>query len=112
MHVGNTRHLFYNRIMTGKRGAPYGNMNALQHGRYARQWNIEVGEEFNEKLGYLLEKLVAANYAQLVRLFNYTEEVADDPKRHTAAVKLFLRQHGRLTQLRNLQGRLRVKKPG
>ena len=96
--------------MTGKRGAPYGNLNALQHGRYVQQLDLGEVEEINEKLGNMLEKAIAQNYALLVRLFNYTEEVASDRKRHMAAVKLFLRQHGRLTQLRNLQARLRLKK--
>jgi len=96
--------------MTGKRGAPYGNLNALQHGRYVQQLDLGEVEEINEKLGNMLEKAIAQNYALLVRLFNYTEEVASDRKRHMAAVKLFLRQHGCLTQLRNLQARLRLKK--
>jgi len=98
--------------MTGKRGAPYGNLNALQHGGYIQQLDLREVEEINEKLGNMLEKLVAMNYARLVRLLEYTEEVAGDPKRHKAATNLFLRQYGRLTQLWNLQIRLGLMKPG
>ena len=78
--LGNTRHLFYNRCMNGKRGAPFGNTNAFKHGKYARSQVPLITDRESDAFKELILKIGPLSLTQTLRRFL---EVAENMKSET-----------------------------
>jgi len=95
------------KTMKGKRGAPYGNINALMTGQYLRPLSPEALDYINTELGGDPSEEIARIRERIRRVFFYASDHEAEGVDYIAVTNLIGREVGRLEHLVSLQVRLR-----
>jgi len=94
-------------IIKGKRGAPYGNINALMTGQYLRPLSPEALAYINAEFGGDPSEEIARIRERIRRIFDYATDHVTDSKGYSTILNLIGREVGHLEYLVSLRARMR-----